>query len=366
MDNHRSNIANLNLIDLDNYAQTYRMIKENFGHQIAANWKEKTDPRKFVYEDCAIAAYLLETWRRKKRFPQNFCDIGCGNGLLVYLLYKLQVKGYGVDIRKRNIWLDFKGADLRELALNPELETNSDCNEFRRVDYLIGNHCDELTPWIPVIAARLRCDFFLLPCCPYDFYSRYRKKSKSSAGYSSYWSYLDYIKSICMRLGYKVEEDGLKIPSTKRYCFVCSVPNEKLPEDIDARISEILLTSKSGNFIPREKISQETYDFREWRRGKTCNILEIANLLDSNEKNQLKNSNGGVKTFLKNQHQIFYVINFNLYSRVAGNEVSIRNWPVEGQRHVEGKLKTRKCWFKENHPDGCPLSDTDCSYSHIF
>lgn len=36
MDNHRSNIANLNLIDLDNYAQTYRMIKENFGHQIAA------------------------------------------------------------------------------------------------------------------------------------------------------------------------------------------------------------------------------------------------------------------------------------------------------------------------------------------
>ena len=37
----------------------------------------------------------------------------------------------------------------QELALCP-----SDENLFPEHDWLIGNHSDELTPWIPVIAAR--------------------------------------------------------------------------------------------------------------------------------------------------------------------------------------------------------------------
>ena len=42
-------------------------------------------------------------------------------------------------------------------------------------DWLIGNHSDELTPWIPVMAARtsLSCNFFLLPCCTHDFTAKW-------------------------------------------------------------------------------------------------------------------------------------------------------------------------------------------------
>ena len=47
-------------------------------------WDECTDPAKFVYEDIAIAAYLLVLWeaeRRERGMPmQTFIDLGCGNG----------------------------------------------------------------------------------------------------------------------------------------------------------------------------------------------------------------------------------------------------------------------------------------------
>ncbi len=32
--------------------------------------------------------------------------------------------------------------------------TPSDATRFPEFDWLIGNHSDELTPWIPVISAR--------------------------------------------------------------------------------------------------------------------------------------------------------------------------------------------------------------------
>lgn len=34
----------------------------------------------------------------------TFVDLGCGNGLLTYLLVKEGYKGYGVDIADRKIW----------------------------------------------------------------------------------------------------------------------------------------------------------------------------------------------------------------------------------------------------------------------
>lgn len=35
---------------------------------------------------------------------QTFVDLGCGNGLLVYILVKEGHKGLGIDIRRRQIW----------------------------------------------------------------------------------------------------------------------------------------------------------------------------------------------------------------------------------------------------------------------
>lgn len=35
---------------------------------------------------------------------QRFVDLGCGNGLLVYILNSEGHKGVGFDIRRRKIW----------------------------------------------------------------------------------------------------------------------------------------------------------------------------------------------------------------------------------------------------------------------
>lgn len=35
---------------------------------------------------------------------QTFVDLGCGNGLLTYLLVSEGYEGYGIDIADRKIW----------------------------------------------------------------------------------------------------------------------------------------------------------------------------------------------------------------------------------------------------------------------
>lgn len=83
---------------------------------------------------------------------QNFVDLGCGNGFLVYLLVnvislssslpdKFVQEGHpgkGIDISERKIWkmYDQHGAklELEKKALFP------DNIVFNNVDWLIGNH----------------------------------------------------------------------------------------------------------------------------------------------------------------------------------------------------------------------------------
>ena len=54
---------------------------------------------------------------------------------------------------------------LKVMTLTP---SNITC--FPEYDWLIGNHSDELTPWIPVMAARYNCVFddIDLHCVPTD------------------------------------------------------------------------------------------------------------------------------------------------------------------------------------------------------
>ena len=49
----------LRLVELDSYSKCYERLKNAHGQKLVASWPEKTDPSKFVYEDLAIAAYLL-------------------------------------------------------------------------------------------------------------------------------------------------------------------------------------------------------------------------------------------------------------------------------------------------------------------
>ncbi|KAK7475025.1 hypothetical protein BaRGS_00033706 [Batillaria attramentaria] len=191
----------------------YSLLKDKYGAELVQNWCEKTDPHKFVYEDIAIAAYLLLLWEDdRKRIgserKQSFVDLGCGNGLLVYILTREGHKGLGIDLRRRNIW-DTYGSDVK-------LEAE---NLFPDYDWLIGNHSDELTPWIPVMAARssYSCNYFVLPCCHHDFNQRFSSKAKGLSQYRTYLTYVAQVSEVC---GFQVEEDTLRIPSTKRVCHI--------------------------------------------------------------------------------------------------------------------------------------------------
>ncbi|XP_039191818.1 probable tRNA (uracil-O(2)-)-methyltransferase [Crotalus tigris] len=209
--------STLSLISVARYSKVYQDLKEKYKEMVKV-WPEVTDPEKFVYEDVAIATYLLILWederaRRGLAERQSFVDLGCGNGLLVHILSNEGHSGKGVDVRRRKIW-DTYGPQTRleESAINPN-------NLYPDVDWLIGNHSDELTPWIPVMAARssYSCRYFLLPCCFFDFYGKYNRRRSQT---SQYREYLDFVTEVGAVCGFKVEEDCLRIPSTKRVCLI--------------------------------------------------------------------------------------------------------------------------------------------------
>lgn len=47
---------------------------------------------------------MLLLWQQTSEKKQTYVDLGCGNGLLVYILNEEGHQGYGIDIRPRKIW----------------------------------------------------------------------------------------------------------------------------------------------------------------------------------------------------------------------------------------------------------------------
>ncbi|CAJ0599932.1 unnamed protein product [Cylicocyclus nassatus] len=381
IDPHKAVRKTNNLLDLEEYSHRYKRIKEQYGRSLVENWTEKTDPKKFVYEDCGIATYLLELWRKRGHVPKKFADLGCGNGLLVHLLNKEGVDGVGIDIRKRKIWSEqLSETSLIEQIVDPSQKDNSIPSD---VDYLIGNHTDELTPWMPIMAARRNIEFFVLPCCPFTFHGKYVARPGDTG--SQYDSFLRFIKEICARLGYTVEEDRLSIPSTKRLCFVCSIPPQGLVQDVENVIEE-LTGSATKTFVARPKVERirnclsvpaeirsnltkrffdeilRRSDERKdgWRCGGAVELVKLAALLINEEKQLMKQQCGGLQTFLRNQHQVF---------KVTGGMARLRDFREEVTRKTKKAKVTvprngvTPCWMAENHPDGCPMKDK-CHFKH--
>ncbi|CAN2388593.1 tRNA (uracil) methyltransferase activity, partial [Pristimantis euphronides] len=435
--------STLSLIAVDKYSKLYQSLKEKYKDMVKV-WPEVTDPEKFVYEDVAIATYLLVLWEEERsqkqlKEKQSFVDLGCGNGLLVHILSNEGHQGRGIDVRRRKIW-DMYGSQtvLEESAITP-----SDNYLFPDTDWIIGNHSDELTPWLPVIAARssYSCRFFVLPCCFFTFYGKYNRKSSKK---TQYREYLDFVAEVGAKCGFIVEEDCLRIPSTKRVCLIgksrCYSPAEEPQADaqrslyISSHSAESIsseaasgtcehhtdsvngdensdfvnhpLKTEHANWIsgfrPRDKVEQVRNcallprDFidkvvlqvaqlllcsdteeknnlsaggaeQSWNKGRSLPLREVAEVLDKETLQRLKNECGGLQTLLRNNHQVF---------QVMSSMVSIRDWSQETctashQHRAEAKrklsadvLKTRFCWFYVNHPNGCPRTAVHCPYAH--
>ncbi|KAK4548134.1 hypothetical protein LTR36_010003 [Oleoguttula mirabilis] len=198
------------IIPQKRYQDTYAKLKAKYGRQLAEQWVEVTDPGKHVFEDIGIAAFLIELWRDMYDLPAGdaaaaqpddssavdssdkrdstpfpgFVDIGCGNGLLVYILLSEGYPGWGFDARQRKTWSIFPSHiqdRLKQQLLVPDIftatssassESQSDTlyhnGVFEPGTFIVSNHADELTPWTPLLAYQNNSAFIAIPCCSRD------------------------------------------------------------------------------------------------------------------------------------------------------------------------------------------------------
>ncbi|KAJ9580868.1 hypothetical protein L9F63_023956 [Diploptera punctata] len=415
-------VKSLGLVDIVKYNQLYQHLKKKYGPEMVKIWPENTDPLKFVYEDVAIATYLLLLWEQEridKGTPdvyQTFVDLGCGNGLLVHILTSEGHRGVGLDVRKRAIWDVYPSTTKLEVrSIVPSAESL-----FPDTDWLIGNHSDELTPWIPVIAARssYNCRFFLLPCCSYEFNGQKYQRTDSSR--SQYEDYLEYIHQLCISCGYVTKTDRLKIPSTKRICFVGCDRNfspedyERIDKGIQSLIDSTVSTGEqsqgsvncrnsnwSQDFKPRENIERVrnctqldkvliqdivstiakellskkdptvinvNNEEKSWNKGGLINIGDLVTVIPNEKLKKLKNECGGLQTLLKNNGNIFLVKQGQVQLKMPSVQIQKRkvrpSYKNRQNFNIEAMKKQKPCWFNINHPDGCPLSENDCLYKH--
>jgi tRNASer (uridine44-2'-O)-methyltransferase len=237
------------LVPQKSYQDTYARLKAKYGRKLSEGWVEVTDPSKHVFEDLGIAAFCLELWQQMYQVPDTargehkeqqatagaedvasqieggevkpksnndtvnqkplfpgFVDIGCGNGLLTYILISEGYPGFGFDARERKTWETFPvevRQHLRQSLLVPEIlrpnnndeETNTPNDTssedaakswhsglFAPGTFIISNHADELTAWTPLLAYLNKSAFIAIPCCSHDLAgSRFRAPDSTKA-----------------------------------------------------------------------------------------------------------------------------------------------------------------------------------------
>jgi len=365
-----------------------------------------------------IAAYLLLIWKQEgSKQPIRFVDLGCGNGLLVYILFKEGHIGTGHDLRARKIWSFFQseGAVLEVSTVTPSPDN---LDQFTNFDWIIGNHSDELTPWMPVLARRSNAKLFLLPCCPFEFYGKLRRSKSGSK--SHYRELLDYVQVVGEKCGFLMEEDRLRIPSTKRVCFIARKDSKQFnSEQVDANISEMTTKPvdaencdgfvarstvekvRNGTQVPKTVLNQilkwvsqtlletspppvtpsansrvvgpEQIEVKNWNPGGRVFLGDLAKGMPNDLAEKLKGEcSGGLQTILRNHNFVFIV--------EPGGFVRLRNPMTDdlsaGKRKRKNtsadvsaagtrqRRKTKLCWLHENHPQKCPVKAESCHWAH--
>ncbi|WVQ78960.1 hypothetical protein IAT38_001052 [Cryptococcus sp. DSM 104549] len=228
-------------------------------------------------QDVAIAAFLMLLW--KEMYPARdlgevkrdemeeerewdkwgrpeggFVDLGCGNGLLVHILTSEGYYGKGYELRTRRTWPLYppKTQDaLVELPVDPASWFPETMDQWKSGSwpgkeacvvkegtFLIGNHADELTPWIPLLSLipSTPVPHLSLPCCLHTLDSAFVQLNYTAPphphtpaggfeaglepGMSRYKSYLMWLGWVGLQCGWEWEKEGLRVPSTKGWGIV--------------------------------------------------------------------------------------------------------------------------------------------------
>ncbi|KDQ08165.1 hypothetical protein BOTBODRAFT_572461 [Botryobasidium botryosum FD-172 SS1] len=278
MTGYKKRVVHDTIVDRAEYQDLYLVIRDRFAH-LVESWPESTDPQKHVFEDIAIATFLILVWKHSyppldarahdqsepdgepwgnwPRPPDGFVDLGCGNGLLVHILVTLGYKGFGIDLRARKSWALYPSSTqecLRVQAFDPTLPSSSFPDQLGLSNgieaggvWIIGNHADEMTPWIPLLCTLISSapngkdvGFLSIPCCAWNLDAKFvRGKSKKEKDKcvdemeleerlgigkgkkgSSYSAYVLWLASLTKECGFEVECEALRIPSTRNWAII--------------------------------------------------------------------------------------------------------------------------------------------------
>ncbi|EDW80989.1 uncharacterized protein Dwil_GK11817 [Drosophila willistoni] len=373
----KGDIKSLGLVDVEKYNNLYKDLKTKHAQTLLEYWQEaneSTDPLKFIYEDLAIAAYLIILWSETQTEPRAFADLGCGNGLLVHILNAEGYEGYGYDIRKRKLW-SLYNEQTQSRLIEQAVEPKSFSLASPHIDWLIGNHSDELSPWLPVLAARFNTKFFLLPCCAFELSGL--KFQRRNTGISAYQDFYKYATNLSKQCGFDTLQDRLKIPSTKRLALIGlkresrdyeNIVKEELEkfktsDELCVKIRQKEETVRNCTQVEKSiidslvlKIFRLLLNNNEDHWSGRLSMRIIAQNLTRDELKGIKSECGGIKTLLRNKHEVF---------EFCGNDlIGIRKPMNSGVLSHKLTAKKRQCFFRLHHPLGCPLKDSDCSFIH--
>ncbi|WVR08045.1 hypothetical protein IAU60_005090 [Kwoniella sp. DSM 27419] len=245
-------------------------------------------------EETIIVEDDQRRWHTWGRPPGGFVDLGCGNGLLVHILITEGYSGKGYELRARRTWPLYPPKTqeaLVELSIEPpswfpttleEWDSGSwpgkaDC-VVKDDTFLIGNHSDELTPWLPLLSLipSKPVPYLSLPCCLHTLDSSFTSLQYTAPphphtpeggfenglepGVSRYKSYLIWLGWTGLQCGWKWEKEGLRVPSTKGWGIIARNRWASSEEDGECRewaLAQVNQVKARGAFAVREKEGKE-------------------------------------------------------------------------------------------------------------
>ncbi|KAF9240412.1 hypothetical protein BU15DRAFT_87642 [Melanogaster broomeanus] len=258
--NYQKRVKHDCIIPREEYQDLYLVMRERYKH-LVGEWKEVTDPLKHIFEDIGIATYLILLWKKSfegsngsfdntasdsdppwKRLasstrciPRSWVSAETASSHI--FLVSEGYEGHGIDLRARTSWSHYPEstrAALHVNALRSDPIHQDDIPYLRPGVFLIGNHADELTPGSLSLRTLENASGYLsIPCCSWSFDERFSRSSTAKFSDSNLGSIVDDTfvdglnlggeganRTLSQWLGWKVECDTLRIPSTRNWAII--------------------------------------------------------------------------------------------------------------------------------------------------
>lgn len=151
------------------------------------------------------------------------------------------------------------------------------------------------------------------------------------------------------RLKMDPKEEGSWMKNIKTRDIIETVKNcTQIDKSIVQTIASIIIESLLIKQLARNSSWNDDNDYQ-------IPLGEIIRDIKSKDEKllrELSKQNGGIKTLMRNKHDIFLVMKDSVQFRKPTERARNDHW------------KSKPCWFQRNHPFQCSLSDEQCGFVH--